>query len=114
MKKVKVALIGTGNWCLQHCRVIKKHPKVEFCGILGRNKERTKKRAKLFDVPYYLDLKELIKYQKPKWTKIHLGNYLSLDVESVFWDNVKEKIIVKNGSNHLNTAKLVNQIKKKL
>ena len=49
MKKVKVALIGTGNWCLQHCRVLKENPKVEFCGILGRNKERTKKRAKLFE-----------------------------------------------------------------
>ena len=66
MKKVKVALIGTGNWCLQHCRVLTQHSQVEFCGILGRNKERTKRRAKLFDVPYYLDLKELIKYQKPK------------------------------------------------
>ena len=74
MKKVKVALIGTGNWCLQHCRVLKKHPKVEFCGILGRNKERTKKRAKLFDVPYHLDLKELIKYQKPDLINISLPN----------------------------------------
>ena len=43
MKKVKVALIGTGNWSLQHCRVLSQHPKVEFCGILGRDKERTKK-----------------------------------------------------------------------
>ena len=30
MKKIKVALVGTGNWCLQHCRVLKEHPKVEF------------------------------------------------------------------------------------
>ena len=74
MKKVKVALIGTGNWCLQHCRVLKEHPKVEFCGILGRNKERTKKKAKLFDVPYYLDLKELIKNQKPDLINISLPN----------------------------------------
>ena len=43
MKKIKVALIGTGNWSLQHCRVLTQHPQVEFCGILGRNKERTKK-----------------------------------------------------------------------
>ena len=74
MKKVKVALIGTGKWCLQHCRVLKEHPKVEFCGILGRNKERTKKRAKLYDVPYYLDLKELIKNQKPDLINISLPN----------------------------------------
>ena len=74
MKKIKVALIGTGNWCLQHCRVLKENPKVEFCGILGRNKERTKKRAKLYDVPYYLDLKELIKNQKPDLINISLPN----------------------------------------
>ena len=53
MKKVKVALIGTGNWSLQHCRILSQHPQVEFCGILGRDKERTKKRAKIYDVPYY-------------------------------------------------------------
>ena len=64
MKKIKVALIGTGNWSLQHCRILSQSPQVEFCGILGRNKERTKNRAKLYDVPYYIDLKELIKNQK--------------------------------------------------
>ena len=65
MKKIKVALIGTGNWSLQHCRILSQSPQVEFCGILGRNKERTKNRAKLYDVPYYIDFKELIKNQKP-------------------------------------------------
>ena len=61
MKKIKVALIGTGNWSLQHCRILSQSPQVEFCGILGRNKDRTKERAKLYDVPYYIDFKELIK-----------------------------------------------------
>jgi len=74
MKKVKVALIGTGNWSLQHSRILSQHPKVEFCGILGRDKERTKKRAKLYDVPYYLDLQELIKNQKPDLINISLPN----------------------------------------
>ena len=74
MKKVKVALIGTGGWSLQHCRVLSQHPQVEFCGILGRNKNRTKKRANLFNVPYYLDLKDLIKYQQPDLINISLPN----------------------------------------
>ncbi len=74
MKKVKVALIGTGGWSLQHCRILSQHPQVEFCGILGRNKERTKKRANLYDVPYYVNLKELIKYQKPDLINISLPN----------------------------------------
>ena len=74
MKKIKVALIGTGNWSLQHCRILSQHPQIEFCGILGRNKERTQKRAKMFDVPYYLDFKELLKYQKPDLVNISLPN----------------------------------------
>jgi|TARA_B100001079_G_C15896671_1_gene291870 predicted dehydrogenase len=80
MNKVKVALIGTGNWSLQHCRVLKQHPKVEFCGILGRNTQRTKKKAKLFDVPYYLDLKELIKNQKLNLINICLPNEHHFDM----------------------------------
>ena len=74
MKKVKVALIGTGSWSLQHCRVLTQHTQVEFCGILGRDKQRTKKRANLFKVPYYVDLKELIKYQQPDLINISLPN----------------------------------------
>ena len=74
MKKIKVALIGTGGWSLQHCRVLTQHPQVEFCGILGRNKQRTKKRSDLFKVPYYVDLKELIKHQKPDLLNISLPN----------------------------------------
>ena len=74
MKKIKVALIGTGNWSLQHCRILSQSPKVEFCGILGRNKERTKNRAKLYDVPYYIDFNELIKNQKPDLINISLPN----------------------------------------
>ena len=74
MKKIKVALIGTGNWSLQHCRILSQSPQVEFCGILGRNKARTKNRAKLYDVPYYIDFKELIKNQKPDLINISLPN----------------------------------------
>ena len=85
MKKVKVALIGTGGWSLQHCRVLTQNTQVEFCGILGRDKQRTKKRADLFKVPYYVDLKELKDPQKdseraknPEWLVMvgvctHLG-----------------------------------------
>jgi len=80
MKKVKVALIGTGGWSLHHCRVLTQHPKVEFCGILGRNKERTKKRADLFNVPYYVDLNELIKHQQPNLINISLPNDHHYDV----------------------------------
>ena len=74
MKKVKVALIGTGSWSHQHCRVLTQHPQVEFCGILGRDKQRTKKRADLYDVPYYIDLEELIMNQKPDLINISLPN----------------------------------------
>ena len=98
MKKVKVALIGTGNWSLQHCRILSQHPKVEFCGILGRDKERTKKRAKLYNVPFYTDLKELIKNQKPDLINISLPNEHHYEmtmkvIKSNLWDYLKPLIV---------------------
>ena len=114
MKKVKVALIGTGNWCLQHCRVLKEHPKVEFCGILGRNKERTKKRAKLFDVPYYLDLKELIKYQKPDLINISLPNEHHFDLTMQVIKSSCHLFVEKPLVFKMNEAnKLINEAKKR-
>ena len=114
MKKVKVALIGTGNWCLQHCRVLKENPKVEFCGILGRNKERTKKRAKLFDVPYYLDLQELIRNQKPDLINISLPNEHHYDMTMKVIKSSCHLFVEKPLVFKMNEAnKLINEAKKR-
>ena len=114
MKKVKVALIGTGNWCLQHCRVLTQHSQVEFCGILGRNKERTKRRAKLFDVPYYLDLKELIKYQKPNLINISLPNEHHFDLTMQVIKSSCHLFVEKPLVFKMNEAnKLINEAKKR-
>ena len=114
MKKIKVALIGTGNWCLQHCRVLSHHPQVEFCGILGRNKERTKRRAKLYDVPYYLDLKELIKYQKPDLINISLPNEHHFDMTMQVIKSSCHLFVEKPLVFKMNEAnKLINEAKKR-
>ena len=114
MKKIKVALIGTGNWSLQHCRVLTQHSQVEFCGILGRNKERTKRRAKLFDVPYYLDLKELIKYQKPDLINISLPNEHHFDLTMQVIKSSCHLFVEKPLVFKMNEAnKLINEAKKR-
>ena len=114
MKRIKVALIGTGNWCLQHCRVLSHHPQVEFCGILGRNKERTKRRAKLYDVPYYLDLKELIKYQKPDLINISLPNEHHFDMTMQVIKSSCHLFVEKPLVFKMNEAnKLINEAKKR-
>ena len=114
MKRIKVALIGTGNWCLQHCRVLSHHPQVEFCGILGRNKERTKRRAKLYDVPYYLDLKELIKYQKPDLINISLPNEHHFDITMQVIKSSCHLFVEKPLVFKMNEAnKLINEAKKR-
>ena len=114
MKRIKVALIGTGNWCLQHCRVLSHHPQVEFCGILGRNKERAKRRAKLYDVPYYLDLKELIKYQKPDLINISLPNEHHFDMTMQVIKSSCHLFVEKPLVFKMNEAnKLINEAKKR-
>lgn len=62
---VKVAIIGTGQWGLQHAKIFSELENVTMCAIVGRNLEKVKIRANLFKVPYYLDVTEMIKKEHP-------------------------------------------------
>lgn len=67
---VKVAIIGTGQWGLQHAKIFSELEKVALCAIVGRTLEKTQKRAELFKVPYYLDIKTMIKKEQPNLVSI--------------------------------------------
>ncbi len=62
---VKVAIIGTGQWGLQHAKVFSELENVTLCAIVGRTLEKTRIRANLFGVPYYLDVTEMVKNEQP-------------------------------------------------
>lgn len=63
--KIRVGIVGAGNWGYQHARAYSARKDVEVVGILGRNKEKTKKRADEFGVPYYLNLDEMLEEGQP-------------------------------------------------
>ncbi|MEM7033430.1 MAG: Gfo/Idh/MocA family oxidoreductase [Chloroflexota bacterium] len=72
--KVKIALIGAGGWGQQHARILAQHPDVEFCAIAGRTLEKTRARAAQYQVPYYLDIHEMLDQVQPDLVSLCLPN----------------------------------------
>lgn len=77
--KVRIALVGTGGWARQHARIFSLHPGVEFCGIQGRNTERTQARAEEYGTHPYTDLQEMLEKEKPDMVAICLPNQHHFD-----------------------------------
>jgi predicted dehydrogenase len=73
-KKVKVALIGAGNWGWQHARIFAADTQVDFCAIVGRSLERTQSRAQEFGVRYYLNVDEMLAKEQPDLVSLSLPN----------------------------------------
>jgi myo-inositol 2-dehydrogenase/D-chiro-inositol 1-dehydrogenase len=73
-KKVKVALIGAGNWGWQHARIFAADPRVDFCAIAGRSLERTQARAREFGLRLYLDIEEMLAKEQPDLVSLSLPN----------------------------------------
>ncbi|MEO7717365.1 MAG: Gfo/Idh/MocA family oxidoreductase [Capsulimonas sp.] len=73
-KKIKVAVIGTGGWGRQHARVFSQRPDVEFCAVMGRNRERAESRAAEFGVRSYTDISEMLAQEKPDFVSLSLPN----------------------------------------
>jgi myo-inositol 2-dehydrogenase/D-chiro-inositol 1-dehydrogenase len=73
-KKIKVAVIGTGGWGRQHARVFSQRPDVEFCAVMGRNRERVEARAAEFGVRSYTDISEMLAQEKPDFVSLSLPN----------------------------------------
>jgi myo-inositol 2-dehydrogenase / D-chiro-inositol 1-dehydrogenase len=73
-KKVRVALIGVGNWGWQHARIFAADPRVDFCAIVGHTWERTQLRAMNFGVRFYLDMDEMLAQEQPDLVSVCLPN----------------------------------------
>ncbi|GHO87533.1 Gfo/Idh/MocA family protein [Dictyobacter formicarum] len=72
--QVKVALIGTGGWGLQHARILSMHPEVDFCAIVGQTAEKVQARAAQFGARAYLDIQEMLDKEQPDLVNICLPN----------------------------------------
>ncbi len=72
--RVKVALIGAGEWGLQHARIFAGRPDVDLCAIAGRTPERTRARAEQFGTSYYLDVQQMLDRERPDLVSLCLPN----------------------------------------
>jgi predicted dehydrogenase len=71
---MKIALVGTGNWGRQHARVFSAHPDVEFCAVVGRDAERTARRASEYGVHGYTNITEMLEKEHPDLVSLCLPN----------------------------------------
>lgn len=73
-QKVKVALVGAGNWGSQHARILSGRHDVDFCAVCGRTPEKTRARAAEYGVRAYRDVAEMLDKEKPDLVSLCLPN----------------------------------------
>jgi len=70
----RVAVVGAGQWGLEHARVFASRPDSVLCAIGGRTAERTQERAERFGVPAYTDLDAMLEQEQPDLVSVCLPN----------------------------------------
>jgi myo-inositol 2-dehydrogenase / D-chiro-inositol 1-dehydrogenase len=73
-RKVKVCLIGAGQWGWQHARVFSQRPDVTLCAVAGRSLEKTQTRAAEFGLRAYTHVLEMLEREKPELVSLSLPN----------------------------------------
>ena len=73
-RKVKVCLIGAGQWGRQHARVFSQRPDVTLCAVAGRSLEKTRTRAAEFGLRAYTNVLEMLEREKPELVSLSLPN----------------------------------------
>ena len=79
-EKLKIALVGTGGWARQHARILAGRKDVEFCGIVGRNAQRTEARAAEFETRPYLSIEAMLDAENPDLVCVCLPNQHHFEV----------------------------------
>ncbi len=72
--RLKIALVGTGGWAREHCRILSSRPDVDFCAVVGRNEERTAARAAEYRTRAYTHIEEMLAEQQPDLVCVCLPN----------------------------------------
>jgi myo-inositol 2-dehydrogenase / D-chiro-inositol 1-dehydrogenase len=73
-RKVKVCLIGAGQWGRQHARVFSQRADVTLCAVAGRSLEKTQTRAAEFGLRAYTNVLEMLEREKPELVSLSLPN----------------------------------------
>ena len=73
-QRLRIAVVGTGNWGLQHARVLAAREDIDFVAVVGRNPERAERRAAAFGVEAYTSISAMIAAEKPDLVCVSLPN----------------------------------------
>lgn len=73
-KTLRVAVVGAGGWGEQHARVFSRRADTELCAVVGRDPERTERRAATYGAPGYIDLDRMLDEQRPDLVSVCLPN----------------------------------------
>lgn len=74
MDRIRVSVIGVGNWGLQHARVLAARDDVEFTSVVGRNPDRVARRAAEFGVRAHTSIADMIAAERPDLVCLSLPN----------------------------------------
>jgi myo-inositol 2-dehydrogenase/D-chiro-inositol 1-dehydrogenase len=72
--KIKVCLVGAGQWGRQHARVFSQRPDITLCAVAGRSLEKTQARAAEFGLRAYTDVLQMLDTEKPDLVSLSLPN----------------------------------------
>jgi len=73
-QKIKVCLVGAGQWGRQHARVFSQRSDVTLCAIAGRTLEKTQTRAAEFGLRAYTNVSQMLDTEKPDLVSLSLPN----------------------------------------
>ena len=73
--RTRVAVVGTGPWWgREHARVYSERADVDLCAVVGRDQERTQRRAREFGAAPYVDIDEMLERERPDLVSLCLPN----------------------------------------
>lgn len=74
-EKVRVGVVGTGEWWgREHARLFSRRSDTELVAVVGRTKEKTESRAAEFGTTPYLDFHQMLEEQNPDLVSLCLPN----------------------------------------
>jgi predicted dehydrogenase len=72
--RLKVAVVGTGEWGKEHARIFSRRPDTDLCAIVGRTSARTAERASAYGTTAYTSVEEMLRAEKPDLVTVCLPN----------------------------------------
>jgi myo-inositol 2-dehydrogenase/D-chiro-inositol 1-dehydrogenase len=79
LPKLRVAVVGAGEWGRQHARVFSGRPDVELCAVVGRTPDRTAARAAEWGTQPHTSIAEMLERERPDLVSLSLPNESHFD-----------------------------------